>query len=177
MKKKLLIILLTSILILGLLVNIAAAKPSNKTHGKSKFAHLYLFEKDPVTWDIINGGAWGKMKYLKTGSEFDFNFNGHKLLPNSEYSLIYYPDPWPGSGLIVLGEGLSDLYGDLKIKGSVVISDLPLEHDYNSPSGAKIWLVLTSDVNSRMRCMSGWNPNYYLFENNLITFDSTWSGR
>jgi len=40
-------------------------------------------------------------------------------------------------------------------------------------AGAKIWVVLSSDVNCTTDTMSGWNPIEYLFEHNLITFDDT----
>ena len=178
MKRKIFIIILTIILISsGMLGSVAAAKRVNNPHGKANVSHLYLFEKDPTTWEIIDHGAWGKMKYLRSGLEFTFNFNGHGLTPELEYSLIYYPDPWPGPGIILLGEGITDIYGDIKIKGSVIVEDLPLEHDYNYPDGAKIWLVLSNDVDSISRCMIGWNPTLYLFEYDLIRFDSLWGGR
>ena len=172
-----------SILIIVILVSIifstspVIGKPSNKSHGKANVGQLCLFEKDPTTWDIIKNGAWGKLKYLHSGPEFDFNFNGHGLLPEIEYSLIYYPDPWPGYGLIVIGKASTDIYGDIKIKGAIIIEDLPTEYDDNYPNGAKIWLVLSQDVDEIARYMIGWNPNYYLFEYDLIKFDSTWEGR
>ena len=73
--------------------------------GKSNTAHLYLYEKDPATWEIVDGGAWGKMKYNLSGPEFEYVFNGHGLEAGEDYTLIYYPDPWPGGGLICLGDG------------------------------------------------------------------------
>lgn len=158
-------------MLVGILNGAAIAKkPYNQT-GNSNVEHLYLFEKDPVTWEIIGKGSWGKMKYTLSGSEFDFAFNGHRLEPGCWYSLIYYPDPWPGDGLIILGEARVDDYGNVKIKESVDIGDLPAEDDENYPDGAKIWLVLSQDVGGRMQCMIGWNPTKYLFEYSLINFD------
>ena len=64
-----------------------------------KVAKLYLYEKDPSSgWSIVDGGAWGKMKYNLAGPTFDFVFNGHDLEPGNSYTLLYYPDPWPGEG-------------------------------------------------------------------------------
>ena len=40
----------------------------NGPSGKSHISHLYLYEKDPATWEIVEGGAWGKMKYNYEGS-------------------------------------------------------------------------------------------------------------
>jgi len=141
--------------------------------GKSNIAHLYLYEKDPSTWEIVEDGAWGKMKYNLAGSTFDFVFNGHGLEPGYEYTLIYYPDPWPGNGLICLGDGTTNGDGNVHIMGSVDTGDLPAISDENYPDGAKIWLVLSSDVDCKNQYMIGWHPTEYLFEHNLIAFDDT----
>ena len=145
--------------------------------GKSNIAHLSLVEKDPTSWEIVEDGAWGKMTYTFSGPSFDFVFNGHSLEPGSEYTLIYYPDPWPGTGLICLGSGVVDEEGNVHIAASVDTGDLPFETDANYPDGAKIWLVLSGDVycnddNDETK-MIGWNPTEYLFEYDLITFDDT----
>jgi hypothetical protein len=147
---------------IGLLVSPALAAGKSEPAGKSNVGHLYLYEKNPADWSIVEG-AWGKMKYNLSGSEFDFVFNGHQLVPFVDYTLIYYPDPWPGTGLICLGTGVADDHGDVHIMGAVDTGDL---------NGAKIWLVLSSDVNCEAG-MTGWNPEEYLFEYALITFDDT----
>jgi hypothetical protein len=136
-----------------------------------RFQTLQLFEKNPDTWQIVKRGASGKLKFRSFGAEFQFMFHGHKLLPDTMYSLIYYPDPWPGYGLIIIGEALSDEFGNVVIRGSENIGDLPRNYDENYPDGAKIWLVLSSDIDHRSQCMMNWNPAEYLFENDLITFD------
>ena len=156
-------------LIAVIIVPVIAKGPS-KPAGKSNIAHLYLHEKDPDTWEIVDDGAWGKMKYNLSGSEFDFVFNGHALEPGQDYTLIYYPDPWPGNGLIELGSGIANDDGDVHIAESVNTGDLPAESDDNDPDGAKIWLVLSSDCDGEL---VGWNPTEYLFEYDLITFDDT----
>ena len=165
--KKYLILVLIVLLIGALTVGVMADK--NGPAGKSNIAHLYLYEKD-ASWDIVEDGAWGKMKYNLSGATFDFVFNGHGLDIGLEYTLIYYPDPWPGTGLICLGSGTVNEEGDIHIAESVDTGDLPIATDENS--GAKIWLVLTEDFN----CDGGWsawNPTEYLFEYDLITFDDT----
>jgi hypothetical protein len=176
MKKKIIGLLLAVSLVMSVVAlgAVAVAKPDNVPNGpagKSNVAHLYLFEKDPATWEIVEEGAWGKMQYTLAGSEFDFVFNGHGLENGSEYTLIYYPDPWPGSGLICLGTGTADEFGDVHIMGSVDTGDLPAEIDDNER--AKIWLVLSKDVDCEAQNMVGWNPTEYLFEYDLITFDDT----
>jgi hypothetical protein len=136
-------------------------------------------------------GAWGKMRYRLSGALFEYVFNGRKLIPEEEYTLIYYPDPWPGSGLICLGTGTANRGGNVHIATAADIgTDLPIATDLNNPKnlghetcvlgstcidGAKIWLVLSSDVDCVGRSMVGWDPEEYLFEDVGIFFDYTGS--
>jgi len=150
----------------------------HRTHTRAMWSsanmgHLYLFEKDPATWEIVEDGAWGRLNYARTGPTFDFAFSGHGLVADSSYSLIYYPDPWPAYGLICLGEGVGDEFGNVRIRDSVDTGDLPADYDDNFDVGAKIWLVLSADVDCDGQLMGSWNPTEYLFENELIFFDST----
>jgi len=94
MKKKVIGLLLAVSLVMSVVALSAVAvakspnaKVPNGPAGKSNVAHLYLFEKDPATWEIVEEGAWGKMKYNLAGSEFEFVFNGHGLEPGSDYTL------------------------------------------------------------------------------------------
>ena len=48
---------------------------------------------------------------------------------------------------------------------------MPAEYDINE--GAKIWLILSSDVDCENSKMIGWNPTEYLFEHNLIYYEKT----
>jgi len=156
---------------LVLISNLTQACGPNESAGNSKVSYLYLYEKDPVTWDIIQNGSWGKMKYQSSGEEFEFVFNGHNLTMMENYTLIYYPDPWPGDGLICLGKGTVNEEGNIHIAESVDTGNLPAEYDINE--GAKIWLVLSSDVDCENSKMIVWNPTEYLFEHNLIQFLKT----
>jgi hypothetical protein len=172
-------VLITAIALIALaLAGVASAKNASRGRvangpaGKSHISHLYFNEKDPETWEIVEGGAWGKMKYNHEGTALSFVFNGHGLEPDMEYTLIYYPDPWPGTGLICLGDGMADIDGNVHIQNTVYTDDLPTMDDENYPDGAKIWLVLAADVDCMMEEMIGWNPVEYLFEYDLITFDN-----
>ena len=153
-------------------------------------------------WPIFSGNhMWGELEYSLWGPKFGFFFNGHNLSPNTDYTLIYYPDAWPGTGLICLGSGTTtspsgneghgkwghhgnwgQKGGDIKIYGNMDIgTSLPAIYDKNFnpiyPSGAvgaKIWLVLSSDVqctNGINNAMLNWNPTAYLFEYNLIVYE------
>jgi hypothetical protein len=101
------------------------------------------------------------MTYNLSGSTFDFVFNGHGLVPGTDYTLVYYKDPWPGVPFGCLGTGIVDGEGNIHIEGSVNTGNLV---------DVKIWLALSIDVN----CTEGmirWTGAKYLLENNLITFD------
>ena len=169
--KKSISYLIIALVVLGLFGNLSQACGPNEPAGKSHVSHLYLYEKNPTTWDVISNGSWGKMKYGLSGEEFEFVFNGHNLTSGQNYTLIYYPDPWPGEGLICLGNVTANEEGNVHIAESVDTGNLPSEDDENEC--AKIWLVLSSDVDCENSKMIGWNPAEYLFEHNLINFSKT----
>ncbi|MHC4623782.1 MAG: hypothetical protein ACYS4W_07755 [Planctomycetota bacterium] len=161
--------------VLGLLaaVPVIAMGPTGQA-GNSNTGLLYLVKKDYTdpNWPPIPG-AWGKMKYKLSASKFYFLFNGHGLTPGEDYTLIYYPDkdgnPWPREDIICLGSDRANEGGNVHIKGAEDTGDLPNpETDINE--GAKIWLVLSDDINCAEATMFGWNPGEYLFEYDLITY-------
>ena len=187
MYKKLMILTVIAV-VMGLLAVPVIAKGPSGPAGKSNVGHLYLYEKTPDPdfaredpWLIVEGGMWGKMKYNLSGPTFDFVFNGHGLPIGQEYTLIYYPDPWPADGLICLGSGIvvedesEDGVGNIHIKGSVDTGDLPKENDDNYlAGGAKIFLVPSGDVDCDNQIMIGWTgDDANLYEGALITFDDT----
>ena len=151
----------------------------NGPAGKSNVGHLYLYEKNPADWSIVDGGAWGKYNYKLSGTGADTTvsgvFNGHGLVADESYSLIYYPEvapnPWPatGWGVVVLGIGTANTGGNVHIKGTGTIGvpdSQPTVGDYVGQTGDKIWLVLSSDLTGSV--MTGWTPAEYLFERSLI---------
>ncbi len=107
----------------------------------------------------VPNGTWGKMTYRIMAPAFRFVFNGHKLQPGVAYTLIYYPDPWPGNNLTCLGSGIADQYGDVHIAGSIRTDSLALSSDVDCV-GPPPHII-------------GWNPTQYLFEHNLIVFTQT----
>ena len=155
---------------------------------------LYFFEEDPDPEElIVEDGeedvpegedfideendvleiVWGKMNYNLVGSYFKFVFNGHGLKPDTEYTLIYYPEP-SGDGLLCLGSDVSDEFGNVHINEKLIgVCDMPIPEDENYPNGAKLCLVLASDVDCDASEMIEWNPSSYLFGFNLIKFDDT----
>jgi hypothetical protein len=194
MKKKIMMIAVAA-LVAGLLVVPVIAKGPSDQAGKSNIGHLYLYEKVEskvewtegdcvgklVPWLILEGGAWGKMKYNLSGPTFDFVFNGHGLPKGVEYTLIYYPDDWTFAQLgniICLGSGVTNDGGNIHIAGSVDMTEsLPIDGDVGDCNygydGAKIWLVLSDNFDSDNKKFSAWDAAAYLFEDDVIFFTLT----
>jgi hypothetical protein len=140
--------------------------------------HLYLYEKTPVegrAWTIVEHGSWGKMTMIF--HKMFFVFNGHKLVADTHYTLISYKEPgttWPATDCVILGTGTANAGGNVHIMGvmpRLVYNEYPTltSDEYQlgeGQRGAKIWLVLSSDMNGTT--LEGWNPAGYLFEGNLI---------
>jgi len=175
--KKALFPILALVLVLALPTAVLAAKPDQGLKGlqgqagDSNMAFVELWEKDS-SWGIIEDGAWGKLKYNLEGPTFDFVFNGHGLEIETDYSLIYYADPWPGNNPgALIASGTSNDEGDIHLAGSVDLGmNLPDSGDENYADGAKIWLVLSDDYDETTCAMTGWNPAEYLFEYDLVTY-------
>ncbi len=124
-------------------------------------------------WQIIgNDKPKATLTYNLTGPTFDYNLTGKVRLKDTEYCLIYYADPWAGDkpgALIGCGTSVSR---KISFSGSVELGmDLPNSLDQNYPEGAKIWLVTASDYDTNK--MTAWNPDDYLFETGLITYEDT----
>jgi hypothetical protein len=179
MHKKTIIILAITALTLLTIVPVFAIKPAgpSSTNGleKGKNDHLYLYEKNPDTWEIQEDPAWAKMNI--NNKQGKFVLNAHGLTPEIEYALICYQDEWPGLGSLSLGTGTADEGGNVHIKGPIDVENLPSyvypigEYDEEYPvEGSKIWLVLAEDYDSESDPdqMVGWTPTEYLFEFDLI---------
>ena len=147
--------------------------------GKSPVEHLYLYEKDPETWEIVEDGAWAKVTILTHKDKFIFN--GHNLpvpeegQPYTDYSLINYAqvtvwedgdgnlipedematNPWDESDYFI-GSGTVNEEGNVHIKG-----------EWSDAIQGKVWLVLSDDYNG-LDNLDNWNPDQYLFEYDLL---------
>ena len=157
MKKQILsLLVLMGLIMTGTALAVKPVGPSavnGLTKGNSSVQHLYLYEKDPVTWEIIEEGAWGKLTCGKQG----FVATAHGLEPGTDYALIVYdPDVWSGQGPI-LAEGTANKGGNIQLSGEMI-----------ALTDAKIWLVLRDDVDEN-GVMIAWNPTEYLFEYNLVS--------
>ena len=205
----------TIILVMVMLLAVVASVVMADENGEGKAGRLFLFQKCDESlkgtdgydtfgcpnigsgpWPIfLKNDRWGRLDYSLWGEKFKFSFSGRGLPTEKNYTLIYYPDPWPGDKLICLGSGKTtptkgkgkghgksgQKGGNIAIHGDVDIgTSLPADDDKNSnpvsPSGAvgaKIWLVLSEDVlcSAGASKMLNWNPASYLFEYNLIVYE------
>jgi len=135
-------------------------------------ARLVLENKDAVWNEIPDDGISGVVWYDVEGPKFRFEFTAQGLAADTDYSLIYYADPWPGDSGIVLAVGTSDGDGVLSWQSdSMDTGDLPCVYDGNYPDGAKIWLVPSAFLTDGDKFpMVGFDRVSILFEHNLITY-------
>ena len=173
MYKKTLIILATLALMTMATIPVFAVKPNGPSannglnRGKSAVNHLYLYEKDPVSWVPVENGAWGKLTFDSN----NFVFNGHKLMNETEYALIYYGadghnDEWPYATCIMTG--FSNKGGNIHLSGEYDFSAFIDDGTDDPEDRQKIWLVLADDIDCENNQMIGWNPTEYLFEYDVI---------
>lgn len=128
--------------------------------------YIKLWEKDPVTWMIVPNGAYGEAWVSQDYHQVIFR--GYKLNPETAYTLLSYHEPWSGFGSIIIGTGYTNRGGGLQIVGAVasLVYNVYTTGEYAGQTGAKIWLVLSSDFQNGK--FVAWNPTEYLFETHLI---------
>lgn len=159
----------------GTVAENAYASEETKPTPSPEACTLPLYEKD-ARWTVVAEGAHGLLRYDYQG----FTFEASGLNPDTDYSLIYAPDPWPqgigtsqadgsANGNTVLASGTSDGGGNIALAGSYDFSTLPNPNDANYPGGAKIWLVLSADHDGEQ--MTAWHQPEYLYEGYLFTPD------
>jgi len=143
------------------------------SQGISGVDELGLIPKtgDP-DWDIIDGEIGGVLLYSTEGEEFGYCLEAYGLTATTDFSLIYFADPWPGTGGCLIASGTSDTMGGLFLIGEVDLGiDIPVVGDDNYPAGGKLWLVLTADYDGTQ--MTARHPESYLYEDDLITYIDT----
>ncbi len=115
----------------------------------------------PWQYNSHGGAPHGTLTYDIKNTNFVGEFHATQLA-NGAYNLIYYKDPWPGTGSVVIASGTVS-GGNLDITGIITSTgDIPALGDPHSPHGGKIWLVKAGDFS--VDHMIAWNPRSYLFE-------------
>jgi hypothetical protein len=151
--KKVLVAAASAALLLSVAVPAIAAKPEDTPKG-SPSEHLYLYEKDNTTWEIVEDGAWGKLTYNTTKGTFVFN--GHGVMPETEYTVVRYEDPWSSHEAVCLGSGESTKGGQVHVSGDML------------KGGPKVWFVLSADVDCEAGKFTTWNGPDYLYEYDVV---------
>lgn len=110
-------------------------------------------------WACDELGGAGGLGYLSEGPTFSFEGKAMVPRPSTDYVLIYYPDPWPGIGLICLSDPTtSGADGSITFTGDAAINtDLPIATDENLNDGAKLWLVPADMVDCEGQVMANWS--------------------
>ena len=132
----------------------------NELEIKSPDWRLYLYAKDPATWQVINGGAWGELNINHPSGKFRLEVHG--LLPKTEYALVRYRGP-ALAAQIVLRFQVND-------RGSFKSSGVWREWS------EKFWVVLGSDLQENpadfkpgtRATPKDWHPAQYLFESEAL---------
>lgn len=142
---------------------LASAVIPNKT--------VFMAQKDPTTWQVVPGGYNGIFATkILVGSVRTpvFTFRG-TVAPNTQYTLLSYKEPWPGTGSVVIASGTSSATGELYLAGLLpkLVYNTYISGEYAGQTGAKIWLVLSSDFDTTSKAFTAWQPTQYLFETNL----------
>jgi len=160
--KKAIIFMIVAALILTITPAVIYAAPGGKdSPANDNPQSVYLYEKMNFYdegWDIVWDGAWGKYNFKLSETTISGPFNGHGLVPGTDYTLVEY-NGWPA--VTVIGRDVADEYGDVHIAGTV---DVGTGGEKNGEY--KRGLVLSGDLTGSN--MTGWNPGAYLFEHNLI---------
>ncbi len=166
--------ILIGILVITILIGISPIFKTNaqisKPSGTSIKATLYLYG---------NNNEFGKMIYNRSGHYLEYIFEGHNLLPNTKYNLIYYPEN--PLRILCIGDGITNNGGQLSItEKEVDITSIPFNSDINGniqtttykndTTGGKIWLVPSEQLDcSQSKFISNTYSNI-LYEDTLIYF-------
>lgn len=125
-----------------------------------------LNNKDGSWVPITDDGRYGVMTIDEA---FDvYSFEGFGLAANTEYSLIYYPDPW-GTPIVVIDSGMTNGMGYVMLNGVDYKTKLvlnPADENIVNDDGYKLWLVPSTALNGN--AFNEWVPANYLFEVELF---------
>lgn len=178
----------TNITVLTMIVALAMIGTLGMASAAPYDSSVTLENKNPSTWVAIDDTISATVQYSSIGEEFAWHVSGNTGVAGTDYSLIYYADPWPGDNPgALIGTFTTNEDGDFENLGYTDLNmNLPHPDDYNANpdpdycnmnngfdnyehcSGAKLWIVPSSDYSGT--ALTGWAPTNYLFETDLITY-------
>jgi hypothetical protein len=111
-------------------------------------------------WACDVDGAAATVAYTPEGATFHVQLAGTAPSDGVDYDLVYYPDPYPGNGLICLGSATSDgTTGAITIPwtSNDIGEDLPIPSDTAPLGGAKLMLLPSAVVDCDGHATTGWS--------------------
>ncbi len=124
---------------------------------------------NPAEWACDPDAETVTVTYTPAGPTLDVQVTGTVPFALTNYTLVYYPDPWPGTGMICLGSALSGSDQTIAITASNALAqDLPLSGDLNSPN-AKLWLLPSNTITGCGGNIIGWPCSSIMFEATAAT--------
>ena len=144
---------------------------------------LYLTSRDSTTWQptniakatvTIQGTISTILPTAETGAvstgKYIVRVVANGLQKNTQYSLIYYADPWDGTGgheILTFKTSPSSTRRTVSTRINIDSwLPIPCETDANAATGGKLWIVPSSDYADGH--MTAWNPDSYLFDTALV---------
>ena len=163
-------------LLFGLYVAVvpfAAASVNTAQVGQGRYGLLLMTGKATHHSPKRHAG-FAVLLFERAAPTFNYRLTAHGLQARQDYTLIYFPAPWPGDNLRCIGQAHSNRSGMLRLHGRVDLNTgLPVAADDNYPHGASLRLVLSSDVDCESRRFVDWHPGAYLFGRRLIRYTDT----
>jgi len=131
---------------------------------------LRLENKDSNWTPIINDGVMGELTFIPSHATFDYTLEVKGLNAGTNYTLLYYADPWPSVNGIAIGAPFTaDASGYANVSGDVELgTSLPVAGDTNL--SAKFWVVPTTHWGGTGTGMILWDHTQYLHEWNLVSY-------
>jgi hypothetical protein len=149
-------------------------KPGHHSQNTDNYGYLLLAPQASAWSTHLRGRPAGFLRYERKAPTFNLRLHARGLQRQQDYTLIYFPDPFPGDRLICIASGTTNRGGALSLAGQVELNTrLPAVFDDNYPDGARLLLVLADDVDCDMRRMLTWQPQAYLFGKWLIKYIDT----
>ena len=132
----------------------------NELDKKSPDWRLYLYAKNPMTWQVIKGGAWAELNINRPSGRFTIEAGG--LLAKTEYALVRSAGQAQGGQ--VLARIVTDGRGKFRSSG--------IWREWTD----KFWVVLGKDLQGNAQdfkpgmrdTLKDWHPKQYLFESEVL---------
>ncbi len=144
-------------------------------HVSSLSGELQLTSKNTADWTVTDTMK-ATIYYTLVGDIFEYRIEGINGFNINDYALIYYKDGVVGlEGRLENPQPAIEIVTDI---GNLPQSDdANLNADYSQApdyylhkTGAKLWLVPISDINTVDKTLNWANWNNYLYETDLITY-------